>query len=569
MDPASEQASFSQPTQSAPIPPTPPGLPGPTTPARSPVAVVIGLLLVLPAFIALIVSYVVPTIWTITTSFQKRNPLQDSGEPVGADNYSAIAESLGSRIGYSLAFAAFPLLTFLIAAPLLAFAAHKSGLVGRWVVRIALAVPMVCIAPVAIAATFLLETATAGGRESPLTNINTAPFALLGWAWVGTFGLVCGVGVTLFLAALRRRDNQGSVWPGLIIVAGLGVIAAPALALQTFVFPYVITRGGPARSTMTSMLDMFEFGFQRLEFGVSAAHSTIVLVILGVLGLLAALLVILTGLRMEFDSVRRSADDPPGWPNGRVLAMVLGAILLVVVLWFTWNGLGPTLSRVISRSGGETIAITSSTRLAVNTWLPPLISSVTAVGLAALAGFAIGALRPLGRHSELLLLLFAPWLFVGIGPLAVAKWNTAQQTELVNTFVGLIPPVAIAIPALFVFTLLFKGQARRQQELVAGGVPVRESYMRTLLPTLPMIVLVGGFSWLFQAQDLTWPLLVASDRDYFNGSLTLLMALQQAATADAPVFLALPIAVVLIGAVVLAVAQVLYLDRLAIRAGRR
>jgi ABC-type sugar transport system permease subunit len=558
MDPA-----FAQPTQSASFSPAPPG---PPARPRNPAAVIVGLLLVLPALIALVVSYVIPTVWTITRSFQDVNLLQDSAEPVGTKNYTAISENLGGGLGYALAFGAFPLLTFLFAAPLLAFAAHKSGLVGRWVVRIALAVPMVCVAPVALASAFLLDQT---GPDSLLTNFNTAPWALVAGVWVGTLGLLCGIGVTLYLAALRRRNNEGSVWPGLIIIAGLGVIAIPALALQTFVFPFVVTGGGPRDATVTAMLEMYNLGFRNLQTGVGAAQATVLLLILGVLGLLAALLVILTGLRMEIDPMRRSADDPTGWPASRVVAAVLGGLALLLLLWFTWNGLSPMVSRAISRTGGEQIAITSSTSLFVNTWLPPLLSSIGAVALAAIAGFAIGVLRPLGRFSEVLLLPFAPWLFVGIGPLAIAKWNAAREAELLNTFIGLIPPVAIAIPALFVFTLLFKGQARRQQELLADGVPVRESYLRTLLPTLPMIVLVGGFTWLLQAQDLLWPLLVANERDYYTGPLTLLLSMREFATTEAPIFLGLSIPVVLISAAVLAVGQVLYLDRLAIRAGRR
>jgi ABC-type glycerol-3-phosphate transport system permease component len=568
MDPASDQASYAQPTQPVAGSPLPPPPTNGATGGRNPAVVIVGLLLALPALVALIVNYLLPTIWTISSSFQDVNPLREgSGRPVGTKNYEAISENLGSVLGYGAAFALLPLLTFLIGAPLMAFAAHYSGLAGRWVLRIVLALPMACVAPAALAAAYRMDQI---GQESPLTSIDSAPFALLAAAWVGSFGVLFGVGITVYLAALRRKDTQGSVWPGLLAVAGLGVLAIPAIALQTFTYPYIATAGGPANSTVTPMLEIFDLGFRRFAIGPAAAASTIVLAVLALLGLLAALLVILTGLRIEHDPLRRSADDPTGWPSSRVIATVLGGLGLLISLPFLWNGIWPALSRAISRTGGEEVAIGSSTSLFVNTWLPPLVSVIVSVGLAVLAGFGIGALRPLGRHSELLLLPFAPWLFVGLAPLAIAKWDAVREADQLNTFIGMIPPVGIAIPALFVFTLLFKGQARRREEMLASGMSSGDAGVRAYLPALPMLVLVGGFSWLVQSLDIFWPLLVASDPDHFTGPMVMLQAMTQFSTQDGPpIFLALPVAAVLVSALVLAAGQVLYLDRIAIRAGRR
>ncbi|HRE27220.1 MAG TPA: hypothetical protein PK954_11345, partial [Anaerolineales bacterium] len=47
-----------------------------------------------------------------------------------------------------------------------------------------------------------------------------------------------------------------------------------------------------------------------------------------------------------------------------------------------------------------------------NTLVPPLVGLVIQWPLALLGGYAIGGLRPLGRHSLWLLVPFAPWLFV-------------------------------------------------------------------------------------------------------------------------------------------------------------
>jgi ABC-type glycerol-3-phosphate transport system permease component len=102
----------------------------------------------------------------------------------------------------------------------------------------------------------------------------------------------------------------------------------------------------------------------------------------------------------------------------------------------------------------------------------------------------------------------------------------------------------------------------------AMPVPGR-ALARTLLPAAPLLVLVGGATWLVQAQDLLWPLLVANDPDRSTGPVALLLSTQRiAATGEAPLGLALPIAAVVIATLALAAAQVLYLDRLAIRTDR-
>ncbi|MBO3750725.1 sugar ABC transporter permease [Streptosporangiaceae bacterium NEAU-GS5] len=558
-----------QPDQPRPVSPQPPPPSGGGSGAGR---VVVALALLLPALLALYWSYLGPTIWTVRTSFQDVNLVSGTARSVGTSNYSAIGTRAFHDFAFALSFCLLPLLTFLIAAPLLAFAAHLAGQASRWVIRIAFAVPMVVgVASTALAVSWRLDLFDPNGDARRLiSDPVTAPGALLGAAWGTTFGLVCGVGVTLYLAALRRREPGRPIWPGLLVVTGLGVIAAPAIAVQEFVFPFVVTNGGPNRSTMTPMLDMFDFGFRILRPGAGAAVSTIVLLVLALLGVVATLVIILSGLRVEFDPTARSADETPVWSSGRSIALILGGLGLIIVMFFAWRGIWPALSRSISGSGGDLPAAASSGTIALNTWGPTLISAIIGVGLAALAGFAIGALRPLGRLSELLLLPFAPWLFVGIGPLALAKWQSAQQAERLNTFFGLIPPVAIAIPALFVFTLFFRGQQRRSQELVAQGVAPGDAFVRTLIPGLPLLALLGGLTWLVQAQDLTWPLLVGSEPDRLTGPVALLLSSEQlAVSSQAPVNLALPATVVVLAALALALAQGFYLDRIAIRAGRR
>jgi hypothetical protein len=226
-----------------------------------------------------------------------------------------------------------------------------------------------------------------------------------------------------------------------------------------------------------------------MRVGTGAAQASILLAVLAVLGVAAWLLIFLTGLRVEV--VPKASDRSAGWgvATGLVLLVALGMVAVGLWPWLAHSVFG----------GGTAPDGPSTGRVYTNTWVPPLVSTVVGVGVAAVGGFAIGALRPLGRSSGLLLLPFAPWLFVGIAPLSVAHYRSADELGRLNTFLGLIPPVWVVVPALF----LFRGLADR-----SGG-----RLGDTLRPALPMLGLVIGATWLVQAQDVTWSLLAAVNPD--------------------------------------------------------
>jgi hypothetical protein len=525
-------------------PPAPPPSPA-AAPARpgipDPVRIAIGLLLTLPAAIALLIGYLIPTVRTAIWSLQARAPIGGDAEWVGFDNYQrAFTDGLAGSLLYALGFAIAPLVTLLLVGALLAATAHHAGRGGRLAVRLALTVPMVCLAPAALAIAWRIDRI--GVDEAWRVSLWVA-------VWLTTFGLVCALGVTVFLSVLRGGGPGRSVWPAGLAVGGLAAIAVVAVALQSFTYPSIITGGGPARTTVTPLIDVYDYGFRRFEFGLGAAPATLLFILLMLLGLGAALIVLGSGLRFEFDA-------PAPAPAARPWAAILTAAGLLVVLAITLYGLWPWLTG-LGRFTVEGTGSTTATAVA-NTWLPPLVSTVVGVGLAAVAGFGIGALRPLGRHSELLLLPFAPWLFVGVGPLVLVKYDSAAfgSWERLDTFFGRIPPIWLAVPALFLFTLLFRGLARSGH----GFGP-------TLLRALPMLALVAAGTWLVQSQSLLWGL-VTSIREP-NAQVWLMQLAGRFTASDMiPLGLVLPIPVILIFALGLGVLHVFYLDRLGIRAGR-
>jgi hypothetical protein len=484
---------------------------------------VTGLLLVVPAAVALVVSYGAPTFWTVRTGW---------GHPFAADGF-----------GFALSLAVLPLLTILVVAPLLAYAAHRAGRPGRWLLRLSLAVPMVCFTPTAFATAWLL------GRDRLDAGTGEPGWMIRLATWSTLFGLTCGVGVTLYLAALRAREPGRPLRPAVLTVGGLAALAVVAASLQAYAHPMLLSRG----ERLTPLLAQYRTAFRSFRVGPAAAQASVLLGVLALLGVVAVALVVITGLRVEVDPVSRWLEhEQSGWRSRG--AAIAGALGTAGVLAITGYGLWPWLTRL---GGGRPPAGVSSSSVLFNTWLPALVSTVVGVGVALLAGFGIGALRPLGRCSELLLLPFAPWLFVGLGPLCLAGFDRVRAAGQLNTFAGLIPPTWLAVPALVIFTVLFRGTS----VLVDGAL------VADWAAVAPMVLLVGGATALVRAQDLSWSYVVAADAEHLTGPLLAVRQLAELPAGHVALGLVLPVALVAVLAVGLGVLQVFFLDRVTVRVG--
>jgi ABC-type sugar transport system permease subunit len=518
--------------------------------------------LVLPAFVLLIWSYLWPTIWQVWNSFRRVSYIQiGTDRNVGWANYdAAFRRGFWSALGYSLTFAAIPLLVVVVAAPALAWAAHRTGTVARWIVRAALALPLVAYVPAAVAMGAVLDARKARIRldtPNPLAGRYPDPRSI---AWAGTFGLVCAIAVTAYLAALRRRDPRRQPWRAMVVVGVLLALAAIAMALQAFTYPYIVTAGGLNGQTRSPLIMMYEDDFRLASLGSGAAVATLLLIPLMLLGIAAAVLIIISRMRIEVDPKYRSADEPSAWPPARIVAVVIGALLLLFVLVATVTGLWPWLSRL-----GDTTAVrTTAGAAVVNTWAPTLISTFVGVTVAVLAAIGIGALRPLGRYSELLLLPFAPWLFVTTAPLLAPAFNRMAHNGQIDSFLGLVPPTWVAIPVLFIATLLFRGQEARLRAAPAWSPG---AVARTLvLPVLPMLAILFGAVWLWQSQDLMWQL-VGSGQHRQTGAVAAVEGFNQIFGKNTGVGLVLPVALLVVFVLAAVAAQLAYLDRVAVRVG--
>ncbi|MET7394550.1 sugar ABC transporter permease [Dactylosporangium sp. NPDC005572] len=496
---------------------------------------VLGFVLALPAFVLLLLTYVEPTIWTIRSSFSSFTGVRFSptGSDAGFDNYSrAFDAGLGGDILFALSLAAPQLALVLILAPALAWAASRAGRVGRWSTRAVLTIPLAACAPMAIALAL---------RLSYFEDASSARVAY----WLGTFGFVVATSTLLYLAAFRSRRPVAP----LLLAAVILVLAILSAALQEFTYSYISAFGDRTDQTPAGAAVQQSLVFVRP--GVGAAMSVIMLLPLLLFGALATVLVVRSGLRLE---TAVSPDAPPRSAAPRAVV----AILLVVVLAVTLSALWPWLSDITDES-------LSSRSTAVNTWVPPLISTTVGVTVAALAAFGISGLRPLGRHSEWLLLPFGLFLFVGVAPLALRAFASGQTAHRLNSFLALIPPSRVAIPALFVLALLFRGQAIRREVSLQEGRPA--PWTSLILPALPMLALAYVVTWLVQVQNVLWPYITSAPPNHMTAHVEMIQVLQTLDVDHLPYGKLLPLPLLIVLLLAGAAAQLFYLDRVALRAG--
>ncbi|MGW2160208.1 carbohydrate ABC transporter permease [Nonomuraea sp. NPDC001699] len=542
---------------SSPIPPTP----VPASPAVRPPASyrALGWLLAVPALLGALITLVLPTVQTIVLSLHSGGVLQES-RFVGLDNYGKVlgGEDFWRALGFTLSLTAGPLLVAVVVGPLLALALDRGGSLARRAGLVVLSLAIVTFSPVGVAAAWLRGTLPDGpgiaSLAEGLRDPATAPGTLRIVVVAATFGVVCALALTAFLPALRG----GTAGPATLVVAVLVALAAVAVGAQAFSIGMTLTRGGPERATQTLAGLQYDYAFRMAQFGPGAAVAALTGVLLGGLGVVAVVVAAATRLRVTVLPRPATAARPgpgqdgafPALPGTAGVVTAVVALVLVVAAGIVcaW----PWISGVLA--GDDAGADVGGLRAQANTWVPAVAGALVSVGVAYLAALGIGGLRPLGARSEWLLLAFAPWLFVGTGPLGVADWQNMRNLGLVDTFFALFPPLLVSVPALLVLTLLCKGLAERNDRDFFGGV---------LLPSLPMAGVLAGAVTLVNAQDALWPLLVAQTPELFTVPVAQLARLggyhgaPDVGASTPPVVVAVALAAVV-------AAQLLYLDRLAI-----
>ena len=540
--------------------------------------IILGFALLTPAAIFLVISYVEPAAWTVATSLEPFDMPQGwTGVSEGSSTFSAImTKGFGSAVGFSLKLLKMPLMAVVLVAPILAWCVRRLRRWGRAVIVAGLAPLALAFTPTAIAATVRVarHADLIGSDERAVGGVDGVTRFVVNIFGCASFALIVLFAMVLYLAAYRGRQRSA-----LAIAAGVAVAAVMAVALQEFTYPFVLTGGGPDLATTTPVLFMFSVGFQQLSFGPAAAASTLLMGMLAALGIAVTFLVVVTGARLDLDDHRPEAprwgrsdirrtglqgvelaglDLIPIGPDGdpvsppvrpirrRVVTSALGvtAVVIVVALYaVTLYAIHPWVVALVENADPAPGSV-STMMIFANTWVPSLISAVVGASVAAVGGYGIGAARPLGRRSEWLLLLRS-FPLCGCGATGLTGIRRGATADRFQTIFGLIPPSRLTIPALFVFTLLARGQAIKSQIARRDGVS-RSWFQTHVLPTLPMAGVLILVTWVAQAQDLLWPVLSGSG-DLATGPVRLYDILGGGGLAGSvPVSLALPWWIVMI-----------------------
>ena len=259
----------------------------------APALTAIGLFFVLPALASLVLSFTDFDIYALANLNNLRF--------IGLDNYQRLVTNplFWQAMGNTMWFVVFgvPLVVGLsLAAALLV---NARTLRWRAVWRVALFAPFVTtLVATAVVWNYLLHTryglinyALGAVGIAPvdwLGNPSTSLFAILLFVAWKTFGY----NMIIFLAALQsvprdlddaaRVDGAGAwmrfrhvVLPAIAPTVLLVAILTVAGMFQLFAEPYVMTQGGPARSTVTVLYFMFEEGFKWWNLGSGAAVAFI------------------------------------------------------------------------------------------------------------------------------------------------------------------------------------------------------------------------------------------------------------------------------------------------------
>lgn len=543
--------------------------------------IVLGVLFLLPALLCCISQLLLPTINTLLMSFQKINLLGSEKVYVGLKNYAYLfgSENFRYAAGFTLLTLLVRLFVVALVPVLLAWAASQFGRPLRLGVRVLFTLPVVFFVPVTIAVTWLMFLNPTSGlfpfERSWAASPASARATLLFIDALYLFGLANGLGLMIYLPLWHRSANTEQptfreVLKPMLATWTLGALGIIVLTLSTFTLNLVLTNGGPVGSTSSLGILLYQLAFRNFNMGPGAAIASLILLVTLVLGIVAGLLVILTRLRLDIVDMKpalEKADQLVSPKRSRVLPVIL-VLLTLGICMFSALPFGWLIPQAFGRDGlGRLLEEISAGRLFINTFVPPLVTATLQVLIAYLAALSIGALRPAGKQSEWLLLLFSPWLFITVLPLSLVNFIASQKAGRLDTLAGSLSPILFSIPALFILTIFFTGRASHlQRETTKGESQDASSFFKHfILPSLPLAVVLWLVLIFFNGQDVFWPLLVSASPERYPLNITLLRLVGMFSGAGgmlaaAITFFVLPACVFFF--ICLTLFQLFYLDRL-------
>lgn len=267
-------------------------------------------LLLLPCFLVVIILYGYPMVLTFVNSFNKVNLLTGSSDFIGLANYKSIFndpqfyKSLSVTVKYTIITVFLKIfLGFLLAYLLSSNIFAKKQF--RFLVLIPWAIPQVAVSTLwkwildgryGYINYFFMKL---GITKSPILFLSDPKIALYCAAFVDAWLGISFVSM-MFLAALeqiptslyeaaeidganKRRQFFDITLPGIKHTFVTILILVTIWTFNSFNVIYVLTQGGPMRSTETLIIKIYQEAFSRFNIGASSALTMIVVVILSLM----------------------------------------------------------------------------------------------------------------------------------------------------------------------------------------------------------------------------------------------------------------------------------------------
>lgn len=503
------------------------------------IRLVLGLLLLLPAVMVYRDVQLLPALQTIEMSQQDVNILRpDGNEFIGSVNYTELLSDVPfmQAVAYTGLMIAVRLLIVAVIPPLIGALVGGQGQGGRLFNRFFMAIIGVLISPVVLAVLWALIGSQVWGREpSPLSpppewmflgSPQGARTSVIFVDALVTMGIAAVVGGAAFIAARRGKALGVSTQRASIGVWLIGLFATAASLAHTFEIPFILTAGGPARSTTTLGLYIYDLSFRRFQMGPAAAQA--VLMILFAVVLACLIWLVITGLRLRLMpiSTRQSRQDESDRDSSTAsiisipLLILIGLTSAALIIWGLWlaqrtDGLSDASEQIdIGRSFLNTVS---------GPWTAIWLIQIPVTYLAALS---LGFLKPISRTaSHVLFLILLIVAFIPAESLFTSWYIIGRDSGTFNTPTMVGFAWRVGAFSLIVFKLFFEGSLERFNAARLQGHTVNDAFIKTVfLPSLPIVILVGAALSFASTQSLMWPLLAVNDPELMSLPVQLVMA---------------------------------------------
>lgn len=513
----------------------------------------IGLLLLLPAFGLCTVDQLWLTISTFTNSLTD-SKLGRDGEYIGFTNYGILFTEHPSvdSLGYTLLLITVRVLMAAILPLLLALAINNFGKTWNRAARLWFTLPLAYFGPA------LMMFGPAFVREVWDPNSIHRTYLLIDG--IATLAVACGMGLIVYLAVLRGR-NEGEKLPVAPLVTTWLVtqLAVAAYALQSFNSLSFIALGSDGHFALGQLLlQSIRFG----NLGMASSISMFIFLLTALLGIAATFLLLTGKLQLSFKTDAASSPAPSGFFIPGMIALLIGAL---AALFVTIIPLGMSIARSVGALSEADLSFMSQS--SANSILPMLVTILfIQLPVAYLGALGISVVKPFGKASEWILLLFSPWLFVTAMPFALAAFQNLHTADLLDSPFALTPPILFSIPMLFILTLFFKGQFHTWETSGNEGTPtLSEVFKHWLLPSLPLALFMSALSMLVATQEVFASFMVGASQAHSTITTVIAQFAGGFNPSGIPAVIAwFGVPVAIIAFAIFATLQITYLQRLAI-----